>query len=198
MLDKHDSDIILANSLEIEIPYSFIRNKVSLTWNELYYGIEYGFLTPEEAINKAEEEILEETELSGPLFELACLYKGESYLIIQYITKLIDKEYFGNDDNIQYVKEKWLFIVLAWLYENSEKYNILYSEQEYSLHSIGEKLMIVWDDFGFPDVIEELVDLAPSFDGTSNDARFIYSLNLTWQKYLKREEIRFNLNKRID
>lgn len=146
----------------------------------------------EVAINKATEETTEQTDPSSPLFELASLYKEETSFVNQHLVKIFDEDYFKNGNNIQYVKEKWLYIVLAWLYENKENYNILYAEQENKLNSIGEKLMIVWDDFGNLDIIKELVDLAPSFDGTSRDIKFIPYLNLTWEKYLKSQEIRFD------
>lgn len=45
MPNKRDSvsNNNLVNSLKIEIPYSFIKSKVLLTWNEIYFGIKYGF-----------------------------------------------------------------------------------------------------------------------------------------------------------
>lgn len=142
------------------------------------------------AINKAEEEIMEETVLLGPLFELASLYKGEESLILQYLTKIVDKGYFTVAHHIKSVEEKWLYLVLAWLYDNHQNYHILYAEQEHELTHMGEKLMIVADDFDNPDVIEELVDLAYSFDGTSLDTEYTNNLN-TWQEYLKSQELRF-------
>lgn len=194
MLKHHSINSILANSLKVEIPYSFIKNKVPLTWNEIYVGIIYGFIPLEGAINKAEEEILEEEkEPSGPVFQLACLYKEESSLIYSFLSKIVDKGYFEDADHIQHVKEKWLYLVLAWLHVNHEKYSILYAEQEYELTHIGEKLMIVADDFGNPDVTEEMVGIAASLDGISTDADLKNSLNIAWQEYLKRQKIRFEM-----
>lgn len=152
------------NSLKIEIPYDFIKNITILTWKELYYGLLCNFVSLEALIDKARDLLIEDN--SETILTIACLYEYEYHLAEAFVSTLAGEEQY---QDVNYIKEKWLFITLSWIYENPNKYNNLYAEVEYPLsNSLYEKVTIIWDDFNFPSILTSIIgteeDLSPEYE----------------------------------
>ena len=177
---------LASNSLSINIPYEFINKITNLSWEELYYGIKCGFISPEVAIDKAVQLVNQEE--SDAIMNLASLYKDEVDEVEIYLKELTKSEQFQSKDN---TKEKWLYIVLAWLYIHQDQYNILYAEIPYSVENIYEKVNIIWDDFNHPDILKFLfiqTDLSDfERSGGTSDVRYFYE---SWKDYLQKQKER--------
>jgi hypothetical protein len=99
----------------VKIPYEFIRQRVELSWNEINFGIDHLLMAPDAAIGKATEQLCATGPAPKEVVELASLTEGES--VANLVLRLAQTETSPEDGH---VKAKWLYLVLAWLYENCE------------------------------------------------------------------------------
>lgn len=128
-----------------KIPYEFIRQRAKLNWNEIMFGLEHEFISPEAAINKASDRLNSGEDVSNKEIELAGLPKSES--VTDLVTSLASAEAAPSDENIRAL---WLYLVLAWLYE---KRNTIADP----LGAVEE----VYSDFGYPGEIAAFVRYMP-------------------------------------
>lgn len=151
------------------IPYEFIRQRVELNWHEVKFGLDHQLLKPEGAIDKATESLCDTNAPPKELVELASKAKDESIAdLIAYLARI---EAPTSDKQ---VKAKWLYLVLAWLFENRE--------------SLVDSLGIVesvYSDFDYPKEIAPFVCYMPMDEpnlGNSeqNEARMVD----WWRAYL--------------
>ncbi|GEM_PF-3340283 len=154
MGENHNINDLVENSLLVVLPFEYVNKKTGLTWRELYFGIKCGYILPDAAIEKAVTMIAQENELSTTLFDLGSLYKHEVSQAESYLIELANQEPQQNQHTI---KDKWLYLVLSWLYEIQERYNTLYAEGSYPIENIFEKVSIVWSDFNNTSVIDDLL-----------------------------------------
>jgi hypothetical protein len=101
--------------INTKIPYEFIRQRVRLGWNEIEFGIEHGLISPKVAIDRATEQLCSDETSPKEAVEMASLTEGES--VAGLVSRLAQAEPPPPGER---VKEKWLYIVLAWLFENRE------------------------------------------------------------------------------
>ncbi|WP_142836486.1 DUF2247 family protein [Planococcus salinarum] len=78
------------NSLSIFFTYEYISSKVDITWEDLKFGIDHGFLSSNAAIKHATKLAAENPNVSNLMFGLASLYPGDS--IQQYLDQLVKSE----------------------------------------------------------------------------------------------------------
>lgn len=148
---NYNENELANNSLSIIIPYEFINTITDISWKELHYGIKCGFILPEAAIDKAIQLINQEN--SDIFISLASLYKNEVSLVESYLIELTKLDPV---QNINTIKEKWIYLVLSWLYMHQNQYNILQAEVPYIIEGIYEKVNVIWDDFNHIDILEAL------------------------------------------
>jgi hypothetical protein len=159
-----------------EIPYDFIRQRVTIGWTEIKFGLDHQLLKPEGAIDKAMEQLCTSSETSKDLVELATMANSES--VADLVSSLAGHELPAPD---QFVKDKWLYIVLAWVYENQK---LLIDP----LQIVEE----VYADFDYPQQIVSFVRYMPTEDLNvgnleQNEARLFRS----WRNYLSEMKDRF-------
>jgi hypothetical protein len=157
------------NTLNILLSYSYVAKLVKLSWHDILFGIEQGFLSSEAAINKAITELGVDGNSNQCLINLACLAKGES--IHPYIDDFIGE---SSEEEIKEAKEKFLYCLLSWVYEQQE----IYSDPL-------EGVEIIYADFDYPEVLTNIVRYMPSVQTTvdtleSNRER-LYN---NWKNYL--------------
>ncbi len=194
-LTIHTDDLV-ENSLSIVIPLTFIIDKTDLTWGELYFGVQCGFIHPEAAIQKAEKLIAQEVEISASLFELASLFKHEAFLAVPYLSNLAEQEPM---QSITFIQEKWLYLVLSWLYEHQEEHRILKGEEQPPLDNAFQQMMVIWDDFNSNMTIFDFIlkqdTTDPLYFEIAEEPIPVDLSNLYqgWERFLKEQEKRFQI-----
>ncbi|MGM9966077.1 MAG: DUF2247 family protein [Rummeliibacillus sp.] len=131
MIDYQQEEFILdmpENSLNLNIPYAFFTEHITLSWNELYFGFKSQYVSINYAIEKAVSDVSINGSASNTLFELASLFKDEENLAKKYINDLIEEKIIDSTllENKQFMidcKNKYLYIALLWLYQNPKEYN---------------------------------------------------------------------------
>ena len=109
------------------IPADFINQKVNLSWCDIKWGYENNLITSELPIKKAENIVLTEIYTKAEL-ELSFLIPNQSNDIFPYLNELCSET---NEDST--IREKWLYILLSWLWLNRESFEDPLDEVELSL-----------------------------------------------------------------
>jgi hypothetical protein len=163
------------------IPLSFIRGRVRLSWTDAAWGYENGYLTWKDAVEMACDR-LSEGEDDTILIELAGLTETDAHEAGKLLGKLSEKYPTVSG---QPPPCKWLFLVLAWVFENRD-----------SIHDPLEMVEMIYSDFDYPEELASFVRYMPVSDGYNpsahtheqNQARLIAN----WKKYLDQASIGFN------
>lgn len=124
----------------------FVRPRTALTWREVLFGIDNELLSPGAAVDFALERLAPDQELTPALVELAGRVKGARTRDL--VERLAAAEPPLSAEAIQ---GKWLYLVLAWVFENRDAYR--------------EPLSIVeeiYADFGYPVSIATFVRYMPA------------------------------------
>ncbi|MBW4085830.1 DUF2247 family protein [Paenibacillus sp. S150] len=167
------------NTLQIIIPYNYIMNLVNLTWSDLYFAIEQGYLSSEAAIEHAMHVISKEQNPSQDVIDLAWMKKGEYILpYVENLSGLITK-----DNKIS--QEKMLYVVLQWVYDNKEHYADPFEVVEF-----------IYDDFDFPEEISPFVRYKPSNQPELDSIEPYGKMYNKWKVYLETQKKRFSDRKK--
>lgn len=157
----------------IPIPYSFIRERVLLSWQDTLWGYERQLIGWSDIVANAQDRLLLHSK--DPIeIELAFLGKSETQQVGELLRVLANNE---PDDAGSKSKTKWLFLILAWLYENRDAVSDPLGEVER-----------IYADFDYPPEIEGFVSYMPVTDGydpsqhsmEENKARLFSK----WEQYL--------------
>ncbi len=160
----------------VEIPYDFIIQHVELGWTEIKFGLDHELVKPKAAIEKATERLCRTDAAPMEVVELASLAENEP--VADLVSHLANAE---TPPAEEHVKAKWLYLVLAWLFEHRE-----------SLADPFGMVEKVYSDFDYPKEIVSFVRYMP-MDGPDlgnreqNEAR----LADRWKAYLNRAGKRF-------
>jgi hypothetical protein len=159
-----------------KIPYDFVRQRVNLSWRDVQFGLERQLIVPQVAIDKATDRVSESDDASSNEVELASL--SESDPILDPVSRLAAVENGAADEDVQ---ARWLYLVLAWLFENRASVND-------PLGMVEE----VYSDFGYPREIAPFVRYMPMVgpdlgNPEQNEAR-LYD---RWKSYLDEAGKRF-------
>jgi hypothetical protein len=160
--------------IALRIPYDFLRHHVALSWRDLKFGLNRQLIAPKVAIAVAAER-LEGESPSADEVELATRMPSDS--VGELVERLADTEGPASQDS----KDKWLYVVLEWVFENRQ--------------SLSDPLGIVeqlYADFDYPGEIEPFVRYMPMAgpdlgNREQNEAR-LYDY---WNSYLDIARKRF-------
>ena len=166
----------MENYADIKISYEFAVSHSDLSWKDIKFGIDYGYLKSDHAIAHAVNELAEIlNEQQSPLSDLeglAFLLRGEDVEpFLTNLSKFDDKE-------LEVVKEKWLYLVLKWVYLHKDS---LYSDPL-------DLIELIYSDFDYPCSISNLVRYMPKENAskyTSSGEQLIFDM---WLDYLKSQE----------
>ncbi|MFH3829085.1 DUF2247 family protein [Acinetobacter nosocomialis] len=160
------------------VPADFINEKVTLSWCDIKWGYENNLITCELPIKKAENIVLTEIYTKAEL-ELSFLIPSESDDIVPFLNELCSET---KEDSI--IREKWLYILLSWLWINRESFEDTLDEVE-----------SIYTDFDYPAEIESFIKYIPPTDGYDpsihSHTENINHLMSNWEKYLQKSAIRF-------
>lgn len=129
---------------------SFILDKVTLNWAEVLWGYEQGYLSWSSIIQLAEQRLTEGSENPSEI-ELASFTKEQASQVNDRL-----RDFVGTipSDSQEQIKKKWLFLVLAWVYEKRTNFP-----------EPLETVEIIYSDFDYPEEISNFVRYMPPLDG---------------------------------
>lgn len=163
------------------IPSEFIDKKVNLSWCDIKWGYENNLIGSETVIKKAENIVLTENYTKAEL-ELSFLIPSESNNVVPFFNELCPET---NEDEDSIIREKWLYILLSWLWNNRESFEDPLSEVE-----------SIYADFDYPAEMDSFIKYMPPADGYNpsihSHTENINRLMSNWEKYLQNSAITFS------
>lgn len=138
------------NSLSIVLPYDYAKNKLCLNWKIISLGVEMKYFDKEVVIDFASEQLLYESNQS--LIYLIC--ENDNIIdntTLKHIQILADSA----NDTAENAKNKLLYLVLSYLYDNRNR-----------IEDFLCVVDIVYDDFGFPKIINKQIDHPHNIDNS--------------------------------
>jgi hypothetical protein len=131
--------------VRLRIPYQFVRERTRMSWRDVRFGLVNQLLDARAPVELAVAQVGERAEPSVALLELAGAVKGEA--AFELVDHLANEEPPHSEDEI---RDKWLYLVLAWLYEHR-------AEVPDPLQRVEE----VYADFGYPEQLANFVRYLP-------------------------------------
>ncbi|MFW1781536.1 DUF2247 family protein [Acinetobacter seifertii] len=161
------------------IPADFINQKVNLSWCDIKWGYENNLITSELPIKKAENIVLTEIYTKAEL-ELSFLIPNQSNDIFPYLNELCSET---NEDST--IREKWLYILLSWLWLNRESFEDPLDEVE-----------SIYTDFAYPAEMNSFIKYMPPTD-RYDPSLYSYAENINrlmknWESYLQKSAEKYN------
>jgi len=168
LISELEDDAFMSDSLAC-IPYEYVAKKSKFSWQEIVYGISNKILSSNAAVEHAMKEFEAIDDYPDALLELASLKKGDP--IHPYVDDLANAE---EKEDAKSIQGKWLYLLLAWIYENKDGFTdpLQLVEQVYA-------------DFDYPESIEPFVRYMPSDEpslgSVEKDTARLYE---KWNSYL--------------
>lgn len=163
------------------IPFEFIEKNAHLSWCDVKWGYENNLITSDVPIKKAENIVLTGS-YTNPELELSFVIPGESDHVASFLEELCSESEQEDDPTI---KQKWLFILLSWLWNNRNSFEDPLAEVE-----------IIYADFDYPPEIEGFIKYMPPSDGYDpsihSQMENTNHLMDKWRNYLEKESAVFN------
>ena len=132
-------------SIALTLPFDFIRSLTRLSWTELLFGLSHQLVKPFAAVEMATVELSESESASPNLMTLAGL--GPTDRVLDLVRDLAHEDPPTPTSD---VAAKWLFLTLAWLYE----------QREHVADPLGV-VELIYADFDYPSEIEPFVRYMP-------------------------------------
>lgn len=148
--------------MNIKIPSTFIKAHAHLTWREAEFGLQNCWLTDETLIALAIDRVTA-GDYSRDTMDLASVLPNEKYKVRDIVRRLA-----ASDPG--YSPEKWLFLLLAWLYEHRDVV-------EDALGLVEQ----LYADFDYPDEIASFVRYMPPQDPSRVGNSYLME---AWKRYL--------------
>jgi hypothetical protein len=133
------------DTVRLKIPYAFVKDRARVNWQDVRFGLVNQLLDSEAPIEKAIDEAGVSESPSDALFDL--IASSDVDQTQGLVDELAKREATASEDEI---RGKWLYIVLAWLFEHRAAIDdpLRHVEQVYA-------------DFGCPDEIATFVRYMP-------------------------------------
>lgn len=159
------------NSISIQISLEYAMKLVPINWVDIQFAVINNYFNIESAIEYAMY-LIGVDQSSELIIELAGeradkLTKEE--VLSNYIYKFVENASY---EEMQCAKDKMLYIVMHYLYEN-----------KYLFENSFKVVEIVYDDFGFPEDIKKVVSYIPSENEIGEYDNLFYK---NWREYLLR------------
>jgi len=155
------------------IPWTFIRERTRLSWRDAAWGYHNACLGWSDVVQFACDR-LATGEDDAAIVELASLSKSDAHEAGKFLDKLALR--LGDGDEAS-TKAKWLYLNLAWLFEN-----------RLTCDDPLEAVEMIYADFDYPEEVAPFVRYMPVADGydpgahsaEANEARLLAK----WRNYL--------------
>lgn len=161
-------------TVSLKIPLGFIESKLGRpSWQDVQFGLEHQLLDPS-AVSGLADQHLAGIDPPPEIVELAIAEPGES--VIERVGKLASRE----ELTPEVTSQRWLYLVLAWLYEHR-------AERADPLQDVE----LVYAEFDYPSEVAAFVRYMPTDepdlgDRSANEARLFGH----WERYLRETQAR--------
>ncbi len=164
--------------LALKIPLDFVERTLGhLTWSEIRFGLENRLLDPVAPSEVAAAE-LNQPDPNPELLELATAKPGEP--VLPLVNALADRETLTLDSR---VSEKWVFLVLAWLFEHRN-----------GLPDPLQAVENVYAEFDYPEGVAGFVRYMPSDEpDLGSQERNERRLMQKWERFLDEQRNEFGV-----
>lgn len=135
--------------LRLALPLEFLRARVALTWRDVRFGLDNELLDPQAAQGLAMAELGAFDAPAAALSDLAAAQRDEPTR--RLVDALAEAEAERTDEEL---RARWLYLVLAWLYDNRARLADPFAVVE-AIHA----------DFGYPEEMEGFVRYMPAAPG---------------------------------
>lgn len=154
------------------IPFLFIKEHALLSWRDALWGYEHHMIGWSGIVDLAKHRLCSLSDFRE--IELSCLGKSETYKVGELLRDLAASEP-ANSGLMS--EKKWLFLMLAWIFDNRTRTDDPLGEVEN-----------IYADFDYPSEVENFVRYMPVIDGydpsqhssEENENRLFEN----WKKYL--------------
>ncbi len=129
------------------IPFYFVRDRLELTWQDVAWGYRSGWFDAVSVVAHAVTQLAEDQDASLEVVELAGITQAELAdvpFLLEKVTSTSETE--GSTAS----QDKWLYLVLAWVYEHR-------AEATDPLGLVEQ----LYADFGYPEEIRAFVRYMP-------------------------------------
>lgn len=154
------------------IPFLFIRKHTSLSWCEALWGYERQMVGWSDIVELAKDQLHLDSDARE--VELSCLVKSDAFRVGELLRELTASE---PKELESMSAKKWLFLILAWIFENKDQIDDPLGEVE-----------TIYADFNYPSEIESFVrympvtdDYDPSQHSKKDNENRLFE---NWKKYL--------------
>lgn len=155
------------------IPLSFVDMRLRLAWSDIAWGFQNGWLDAVSVVEYAVSQLAEGEDQSVAVVELAGLTRSEFVEVPFLLEKVVSTG--AEDSTIS--RRKWLYLVLAWVYEHRA--------------DLADPLEVVeqlYADFGYPEEIQGFVRYMPPESNyepkAHTHAENVDRLLSKWKEYL--------------
>lgn len=121
------------------------QHRIPLSWSDLRWGLVHGLVDEQAAVDAAVRAM--KGDPPATVVELAGLLPGELHAVPELLDRLAGPEADGSRER---ARDRWLYLVLLWLYEQR-------GELDDPLGAVEE----VYADFGYPPMVAPFVRYMP-------------------------------------
>lgn len=162
--------------VKLTVPADFLTARTRLLWRDVQFGLLNDLLDTDAVVDIACDRLAESTDASPTVAQLAGERDGESVRAL--LNHLASSEPARSQDEL---REKWLYLVLAWIYQ-----------QRSAIPDPWGVVEEVYADFGYPEGMRGFVrymptDLPDLGSREANEQRMI----AMWEEYLASASRRF-------
>lgn len=144
--------------------------EIKYSWQEILFALDNKIITAEDVIEYACYIINDRSEGFDIIMDIVCLDNGDD--IYPHLHELIKLE---EPQDIKDIKDKWLYLILKWLYENRN-----------DIENVLEIVEEIYELFDFPESISSFVRYLPSEDGDLGSIELNRNrLFRNWDNYLE-------------
>ena len=156
--------------VRLRLSASFILDRVILTPAEMAFGFDRGWLQPSDIVELALAKLKSGLQIT-PLEEEIALKLPEDFPQVADIVSRLEV----SDEPMEERQRVWLFLALDWLLHHRDEVDDPY-----------EIIEFLYDDFGHPEEIRELVRYMPRLPGAAPQ-----TMDERWQVYVENERRRY-------
>jgi hypothetical protein len=135
--------------MRTRIPIHYVLGKMRPTWADLRFGLQRGYINETDVVEAAVEQVRDNPDATSTEIDLAGLLKNE----VNHVRLLLHQLASTPETADATAAKKWLYLVLAWLYDQRE-----------SLDDPLGAVEAVYADFGYPEEIVGFVRYMPPRD----------------------------------
>ena len=158
------------DQIKVDITAEFIEARTTVTWREIAFGLDNELLSPGAVADFATARLVSNEDSDLSIVILASLQPGERKSELIYRIAAAEPE-----QDSDYIQKKWLYLVLAWVFENQSAYSDPLAAAD-----------AIYADFDYPEEIVSFIRYMPMCEPdlgsyAANRARLFDN----WKKYLE-------------